>query len=170
MGLLNKDFFSQEELNDSVIRYEQLIYWFNKINDENQGKVDQYSYVDYHKLSKEIFRVDEWVEFLSDYRVTAIMDKIMLINMRANANKLLTSEEKSVAASQKLNMTLAFLGKYFDSNMNKETTRFIYTSVPLTEKEKQSRDAKVMVIKPTVNPTNPAILGNNNQTTKSMKG
>jgi hypothetical protein len=88
-----------------------------------------------------------------------LLDKLMLINMRSNINKLINSEDKSVAGSQKLNAALNFLSKYFDDAMNRESVRYIYTSVPLTPAEEKARDARTLLIKPKVNPHNPAVPG-----------
>lgn len=157
MGILNIELFNEEELSNKRIRYDLLIYWFNKINDESIGKVDQLSYMDYYKKSKEQLRVEEWIEFLSDYRVSMLLDKIMLINMRSNVNELMNSEDRSVAGSQKLSATLTFLAKYFDQAMNRESVQFIYTSVPLTKEEVHAKNTKTLLIKPKKNPYNPSI-------------
>lgn len=159
MGILNKDLFTEEELESKKTRFKELIYWFNKVADEHPEKVDQLTYIDFHKLSKEQLRVDEWIEFFSDYRVSMLLDKLMLINMRSNVNKLINTEDKSVAGSQKLSAALNFLGKYFEEAMNRESVKYIYTSVPLTEAEEKARDARTLFIKPKVNPYNPAIKG-----------
>ena len=159
MGILNRDLFTEEELNNPKTRYNLLIYWFNKFADEFPDKVDQKTYIDFHKYSKEQLNIDEWIEFFSDYRVSMLLDKLMLINMRSNINKLINSEDKSVAGSQKLNAALNFLSKYFDDAMNRESVRYIYTSVPLTPAEEKARDARTLLIKPKVNPHNPAVPG-----------
>lgn len=158
MGLLNKALFSKEELESERIRYNILIYWFNKINEEDSKKVDQLNYIDYYKKSKEQLTIEEWLEFLSDYRVAAILDKVMLMNMRANVNKLLSDkEDRSVANSQRLNSSLTFLSKYFDQGMDKENVTYIYTSVPLTKDEENAKNARTLLVRPKINPHNPGI-------------
>lgn len=155
MGILNKELFNEEELQNTRIRYELLIYWFNKINEDEQGIVDQLTYLDYHQKSKGTLTIEEWLEFLSDYRVSMLLDKVMLINMRSNVNKILSSDNKSVAASQKLSSALTFLSKYFDEAMGRESVVYIYTSVPLTKDEEFARNAKTLVVRPKKNPHNP---------------
>lgn len=162
MGILNKELFNEEELKNSRIRYESLIYYFNKINEEQEGMVDQLTYLDYHKLSNGTLSIEEWLEFLSDYRVSMILDKVMLINMRSNVNKILSADNKSVAASQKLSSALSFLSKYFDEAMGRESVIYIYTSVPLTKEEEYARNAKTLVVRPKKNPHNPMKGSNDN--------
>lgn len=159
MGILNKDLFTEEELNNPKTRYNSLIYYFNKFAEEFPDQIDQKTYIDFHKYSKEQLNVEEWIEFFSDYRVSMLLDKLMLINMRSIVNKLLGAEDKSVAGSQKLNAALSFLSKYFEDAMNRESVRYIYTSVPLTPQEEKAKDAKTLLVKPKINPHNPAIPG-----------
>lgn len=159
MGILNPDLFTEEELSNPKTRFNLLIHWFNKVADEKPERVDQMTYIDFHKESKEILRVEEWIEFFSDYRVSMLLDKLMLINMRSNVNKLINSSEGGVAGSQKLSAALNFLSKYFEDAMNRESVRYIYTSVPLTKAEEKARDARTLVIKPKINPHNPAVPG-----------
>lgn len=151
---LKKDLFSEEELKEKD--YERLVYYFNLVAARSPERVDQLSYMDFYKGSKEQITVDKWMDFMADYRVSNLLDKIMLLNMRANANKIMTSEEKSVAASQKLTSVLNFIGKYFDSIVSNDSVVYVYTSTPLTEAEKAAKNAKVLTIKPKVNPYNPA--------------
>jgi DUF438 domain-containing protein len=167
MGLINENLFSKEELEQESPNYKQLIYWFNKINDDTEGKVDELNYLDYYKQAKEQIRIEDWLSFLSDYRIAAILDKVMLMNMRSSVNKLMNdTESKSTAGAQKLTSALNFLAKYFDDAMGKENTVFIYTSVPLTKEEEFSRNAKTLLVRPKINPNNPAVPGKPNQTTK----
>jgi hypothetical protein len=168
MGILNKDLFTEDELNSSKTRFNLLIYYFNKVAEEYPDKVDQMTYIEFHKYSKEQLKVEEWIEFFSDYRVSMLLDKLMLINMRSNINRLINSEDKSVAGSQKLNAALNFLGKYFEDAMNRDSVKYIYTSVPLTPAEEKSRDARTLLIKPKVNPHNPAVPGTS--TGKAVNG
>lgn len=156
MGILNRDLFTEEELNNPKTRYNTLIYHFNRIAEEQPQSVDQLTYIDFHKLSKEQLRIDEWIEFFSDYRVSQLLDKLMLINMRSNVNKLLGSSTANTASSQKLNAALSFMSKYFDDAMNREMVTYVYTSVPLTKQEEKAKDAKTLVVKPLKNPHNPA--------------
>lgn len=169
MGLINENLFSEEELEQESPNYKQLIYWFNKINDDTHGKVDELTYLEYYQRAKEQLRIEEWLEFLSDYRIAAILDKVMLMNMRSSVNKLMNdTESKSTAGAQKLTSALNFLGKYFDEAMGKENTIFIYTSIPLTKEEEFARNAKTLLIRPKINPHNPARPNKVNKTTKGM--
>jgi len=157
MGLLNRELFNEEELKNKRMRYDLLIEHFNRINEQHAGQVDELNYLDYHRMSGEQLRIEEWLEFLSDYRVSMILDKVMLINMRSNVNKLLNSGDKSVAGSQKLSSALSFLGKYFEEAMNRESVTYIYSSVPLTKQEERSKNARTLVIEPKKNPYNPRV-------------
>lgn len=159
MGILNKDLFTEEELNNPKIRFNSLIYYFNEVAELHPEKIDQMTYIEFHKHSKEQLKIEEWIDFFSDYRVSMLLDKLMLINMRSSVNKILSSDEKSVAASQKLTAALNFIAKYFDEAMNRESVRYIYTSIPLTSQEEKARDARTLLIKPKVNPHNPAVPG-----------
>lgn len=169
MGLINENLFSKEELEQEAPNYKQLIYWFNKINDDTHGKVDELTYLEYYQRAKEQLRIEEWLEFLSDYRIAAILDKVMLMNMRSSVNKLMNdTESKSTAGAQKLTSALNFLGKYFDEAMGKENTVFIYTSIPLTKEEEFARNAKTFLVRPKINPHNPTRPGANNKTNKGV--
>lgn len=169
MGLINENLFSQDELEQTEPNYKQLIYWFNKINDDTHGKVDELSYLDYYKKSNEQLKIEDWLSFLSDYRIAAILDKVMLMNMRSSVNKLMNdTESKSTAGAQKLTSALNFLGKYFDEAMGKENTIFIYTSIPLTAEEEFARNAKTLLIRPKINPHNPSRPGAKNKSSKGI--
>lgn len=167
MGLINDNLFSPDELAQESPNYKQLIYWFNRINDETEGKVDELTYLEYYKRAKEQLKIEDWLAFLSDYRIAAILDKVMLMNMRSSVNKLMNdTESKSTAGAQKLTSALNFLGKYFDDAMGKENTVFIYTSIPLTKEEEFARNAKTLLIRPKINPYNPSVPGSPNKTNK----
>lgn len=157
MSILRMEQFSKEELEDGRIRYRDLIIAFNKTHDTHSSKIDELSYMDFYNLNKHThLEPNEWLEFLSDHRIILVLDKIMLMKMRSNVNKILSSDDKSVAASQKLSASLNFMDKHFDSVMSRETTQYIYTSVPLTRQEEQAANARTLVIKPLENPHNPA--------------
>lgn len=157
MSILRMNQFSEEELNEGRINYKELIKAFNKTHDRSPDEIDQLTYMDFYNRNRNAhLEPYEWLEFLSDHRVTLVMDKIMLMKMRSNVNKILSdSDNKSVAASQKLSASLNFLDKHFDSVMSRETTQYIYTSVPLTKAEEQSANARTLVIEPYKNPHNP---------------
>ena len=149
---LKKDLFTEEELKGDTGR---LVYFFNKIAAERPTEIDQLTYVDFFKGSKEQISIDKWLDFMSDYRVSNLLNKIMLLNARSNINRLMTSEEKSVAASQKLTSVLNFLSKYFDSIVGNDSVVYVYTSVPMTPQEEKAANSKTLLIEPTKNPYNP---------------
>lgn len=154
---LRKDLFTEEELKKGA---DKLVYYFNKVAASKPDIIDQLTYMDFYKGSGEQIPVDEWLNFMSDYRVSNLLNKIMLINARANVNRLMTSDEKSVAASQKLTASLAFLGKYFDSLVTNDAVVYVYTSIPLTDSEKKAANAKSLLVKPKQNPYNPMKASN----------
>lgn len=158
MGILRMEQFSKEELENGRIRYKELVIAFNKTHEQRPEDIDQLSYMDFYNINKKSdLTLTEWLEFLSDHRVVLLMDKIMLMKMRSNVNKILSDfDNKSVASSQRLTSSLNFLDKHFEQAMSRETTQYIYTSVPLTEAEEKAANAKTLVIKPKENPYNPA--------------
>lgn len=146
-GILKEEQWSEEELASGNTL--ELIRHFNRVHGEVGEAIDELSYLDFHRRSNEQFSSSEWLEFLSDHRIILLLDKIMLMKMRGNVNKILSDEEsKSVAASQKLSASLNFLDKHFDSVMSRETTQYVYVSVPLTAEEERSRNARTVVLKP----------------------
>lgn len=155
---LKKDLFTEEELKEKDM--DRLVTHFNLVAARQPEKIDQLTYMDFYKGAGEQIPVDVWLDFLSDYRVANLLDRIMLINLRANTNRLMTSEEKSVAASQKLTTTFNFLSKYFDSLIGSSAVTYIYTSIPLTESEKKAQNAKSLLIKTKHNPYNPMKASN----------
>jgi hypothetical protein len=70
MGILNKDLFTEEELNNPKTRFNLLIYWFNKYADEHPEKVDQKTYIDFYKFSNEISQVMS----KNEYRLAFLKD------------------------------------------------------------------------------------------------
>lgn len=162
--LLKRELFTEEELNgeNGKMNYSRLVTWFNIIAAENADIVDQLTYNDFYNKANQQIPIDEWLTFMSDYRVSKLLNEIMIINARSSINKIINSEEKSVAASQKLGVMVNFISKYFDSIVGRDSVVYIYTSVPLTEKEEQAKNAKTLLVKPKINPHNPANPGSKN--------
>src|SRR5690554_4544624 len=119
MGILRMEQFSKEELENGRIRYKELVIAFNKTHEQRPEDIDQLSYMDFYNINKKSdLSLTEWLEFLSDHRVVLLMDKIMLMKMRSNVNKILSDfDNKSVASSQRLTSSLNFLDKHFEQAM-----------------------------------------------------
>lgn len=162
--LLKRELFTEEELNgeNGKMNYSRLVTWFNIIAAEHADIVDQLTYNDFYNKANQQIPIDEWLTFMSDYRVSKLLNEIMIINARSSINRIVNSEEKSVAASQKLGVMVNFISKYFDSIVGRDSVVYIYTSVPLTEKEEQAKNAKTLLVKPKINPHNPANPGSKN--------
>ena len=168
MQLLKRDLFTEEELSGSngKMDYSRLVTWFNVIASRQTDKIDQLTYTDLHRESGFQVPVDQWLTFMSDHRVSKLLDEIMMINARSSVNKLLNSDDKSVASSQKLSAMMNFISKHFDSIVGRDAIVYVYTSIPLTENEENSRNAKTLLIRPKVNPHNPATPGSKHNLTK----
>lgn len=163
MEILKRELFTEEELNgeNGKMNYGALVTWFNIIAERNPDTIDQLTYMDFYNQSQQI-EVEDWLNFMSDYRVSNLLNKIMIINARSSINKIMNSEEKSVAASQKLGVMVNFISKYFDQIVGKDSVVYVYTSIPLTPQEENARNAKTLLVKPKINPHNPAVPGSNN--------
>lgn len=166
--LLKKELFTEEELQglNGKMDYSKLVTWFNVIALRYPDTIDQLSYMDFYRESNNMVEIDEWLSFMSDHRVSQLLNEIMIINARSNINKLMTMNDKSTANAQKLTAMMNFIGKYFDQLVGKDSIVYVYTSIPLTKDEENARNAKTLLIKPKVNPYNPAVPGSKNNERK----
>lgn len=156
-GILDPKLFNDEELRDGETNYALMIDIFNVLYNKDPGSIEEKGFEDF--MSEPRGRQVEasgWLEFLSDHRVTQVLNKVMVIKMRNQVNRLLGRDSKSTAEAQKLNAALGFLERNEEKILSNDNTVFIFTSVPLSADEEHARNAKTQVIRPLINPHNPA--------------
>lgn len=156
-GILNVGLFNDEELRNVENSYGMMIDIFNEVYEREPDKIEEKGFQDFMKEPRgRSISASGWLEFLSDHRVTAVLNKVMVLKMRSQVNRLLSSESKSTAEAQKLNSALGFLERNLEGILTSDNTVYVYTSVPLSKDEEQARNAKTQVIRPLINPVNPA--------------
>lgn len=156
-GILDPGLFNDDELRDSVRNYALMIDIFNSMYERDPGSIEEKGFEDF--MSEPRGRqvdASSWLEFLSDHRVSQVLNKVMVLKMRNQVNKLLSNDSKSTAEAQKLNAALGFLERNEERILSNDTTVYVYTSVPLSKDEEYARNAKTQVIRPLINPHNPA--------------
>lgn len=156
-GILDPRLFNDEELRNAESNYALMIDIFNDVYNREPDKIEEKGFGEFMNEPRgRQVDASSWLEFLSDHRVTQVLNKVMVIKMRNQVNRMLASDSKSTAESQKLSAALGFLERNEEKILTNDNTVFVYTSVPLSKEEEYARNAKTQVIRPLINPHNPA--------------
>lgn len=104
------------------------------------------------------FEVFDWVEFLSDYRVDAVINKMIMINTKFEYQRLLQDKSlsSSPGASQRIKVLSDLLDKHFSRFNQTATSKIVLMAAPLSKAQRKAEGAKILVIKQKENPYNPS--------------